>query len=300
MKTPILLLIFNRPDLTKSIFNIISSLKPEILFISADGPRQNVIGEEDQCNKSRAIVQKINWDCQVKFLLHENNLGCKKAVSTAINWFFDHVDRGIILEDDCLPDESFFVFCTDLLEKFKDDLRVGHISGNNFLAEKLKTKDSYYFSNIPHVWGWATWRRAWKNYDVHMKRWPEVKNSGLFDTFFLKNIFQKLYWNRIFQLCYENKIDTWDFQWVFCCLLYKQLSINPNLNLVKNLGFDERATHTKSKNELMNLAAEQISFPLKHPNMVMPDITADNYINKKYFKMNPLRYIYEWITQRRL
>lgn len=244
LNTPVLFLIFNRPDVTELVFEAIKKAKPKKLFVAADGPRSNKPGEKEKCEETRKLVlDGIDWDCEVKTLFREENLGCKYAVSGAISWFFENVEEGIILEDDCLPDPDFFKYCSELLEKYRNDSSVMHIGSNNFNNVSEKRKSSYYFSSYVEIWGWATWRRAWKLYDPEMKAYP-----GLDKSKFLKNTFksssEREYWTNCFNTSFENKVDTWDYQWVFCVYLNSGLCITPYTNLVTNLGFRPDATHT--------------------------------------------------------
>lgn len=240
MNTPVLFIVFNRPDTTQEVFNVIRKVKPKKLFISADGARNS--SELTLCDKTREIIKQVDWDCEVMTLFQETNLGCKLGVSTAINWFFNNVDEGIILEDDCLPSKSFFTFCEYMLNKYRYDDEVMHIGGVNFLPEM---KESYYFSRYNCIWGWATWKRAWEKYDVNMQNFPKFKEEKLINRIFSNKII-KLYWMSLFSQAFKNKIDTWDYQWTFAVWNNNGISILPGVNLISNIGFDERATHTKS------------------------------------------------------
>ena len=198
--TPILFLIFNRPDTTAQVFERISALRPKYLYIAADGPRKNKKTDVENCRQTRNIVQNIDWHCEVKILFQEKNLGCGKAPATAITWFFDHVEEGIILEDDCLPDPSFFTFCQTLLGYYRTDARVALLSGNAHYPGSLPP-ESYYFLKYPATWGWATWRRTWQQYDYELNNLPT--NSILFSEF----------WNVTFDKIYHKKMTTcWDYQ----------------------------------------------------------------------------------------
>lgn len=234
---PVLFIIFNRPDVTQVVFNRIREVKPKYLFVAADGPREGVTGELEQCNKTRKIIEQIDWDCEVKTLFRDKNLGCGKGVSSAITWFFDNVEQGIILEDDCLPDLTFFDFTALMLEKYKNEDQVKMISGTNYLFNKVKSKESYYFSKYYSIWGWATWKRAWNQFDFEIKSWPKVKLSGEFKR---KLNFSKYkmnkFWASNLDSVYNKKIDTWDIQWAYTCFLNDGLSISPINNLVSNLG----------------------------------------------------------------
>jgi len=279
LNTPVLFVIFNRPDTTKQVFYEIRKAKPKQLFIAADGPRKDHPEDTGLCQKTRAIVDQVDWDCQVSTLFRDENLGCKYAVSSAIDWFFSNVGEGIILEDDCVPDQSFFPFCEELLEKYRDDERIMMISGANFQFGKKKTEDSYYFSRYFHIWGWATWKRAWKLYDKEMKAWPEIRENG-----YLTNILseKKLvrYWEVIFNSVYNGSIITWDYQWVFSCWIQGGLSIIPNINMISNIGFDHRSTHTKGENIRANMQTERMIFPLHHPKYIIRNANADRFTER--------------------
>jgi len=274
LNVPLLFLIFNRPDTTQQVFDEIRKAQPAQLFVAADGPRKNQVADHQLCKKTREIIHQVDWDCKVFTRFQDENLGCKHAVSSAIAWFFSNVEEGIILEDDCIPDQSFFRFCQELLEKYRDDERIMMVSGNNFQFGKRRTNYSYYFSKYFHIWGWATWKRAWNYYDVDMKSWPKIKDGRwLIDI--LKDKNAEKFWEKIFENTYRGTINTWDFQWVFSCWIQNGLAILPNVNLVKNIGFDGNATHTKGKNKQANLSVNSIHFPLKNPEFVIADTEAD-------------------------
>jgi hypothetical protein len=276
LKSPVLFLVFNRPDTTKRVFEAIRQAQPSQLFVAADGPRENNPGEVERCKEARGIVQDgIDWDCEVKTLLRDKNMGCKVAVSSAIDWFFGQVKEGIILEDDCLPHPTFFGFCEELLDKYRDDERIGQISGDNFQFGRNRRKYSYYFSRYAHVWGWATWRRVWKNYDVDMKLWPEIRDDGWLQGWLgNKNLAE--YWTRIFEDVYQGKIDTWDYQWGFTCWSQNCLTVLPSVNLISNIGFSKDATHTTYENDKSaGIPAEAMKFPLVHMPFVIRDGCSD-------------------------
>jgi hypothetical protein len=280
LQTPVLFIIFNRPDFTQAVFNEIRKAKPTQLFVAADGPRETLPDDFEKCRKTREIIRQVDWDCKVSTLFQDENLGCKRGVSSAINWFFSHVEEGIILEDDCVPDQSFFPFCQELLEKYRDDQRVMMISGDNFLSRRRRTEDSYYFSKYYFIWGWASWRRAWKYYDITLKQWPVVRDGHwLLDILNDRDVVN--YWTRVFEDTYNGKIDTWDYQWIFSCWIQGGLSITPNTNLVSNIGFGEFAVNTKDKNSILsNIPVSPMLFPLKHPPFIMWDDLADRFSQK--------------------
>lgn len=283
--TPILFVVFNRPETTKLVFEEIRKRRPAYLFIAADGPRENRSEDKKRCHEVREIVSDVDWPCEVKTLFSEKNLGCKIAESSAFNWFFKNVEMGIILEDDCLPNQSFFPYCQELLERYKDDKRVMHISGDNFQKNNSNflKKESYYFSKIPHVWGWATWRRAWDLYDVEIKRWPEIKECHTLKPFFNKRGVYE-YWSYVWDKYYANKINSYDGQWVFACAVHGGLSINPSVNLISNLGFGNDSTHTKDTTLwFANMPTETMVFPLIHPKDISVDDKADAFTFRELF-----------------
>jgi hypothetical protein len=278
---PILFIIFNRPDTTQRVFERIRAARPKQLYISADGPRANRPADAEKCKATRAIVEQIDWDCEVHYRFLEENLGCRRAVSSAITWFFEQVEMGMILEDDCLPDPSFFGFATECLEKYKDDDRVFHINGSNYQLGWVRDTDySYHFSRLNSIWGWASWRRAWKHYDVNIPNWPEVKRKGYHFDFALNRV-QALTLENAFDSVYEGRMDTWDFQWTFTILSNNGLSIIPNKNLISNIGFDGEATHTVTKNKRSNLPTQPLALPLQHPPFVIEDMES----SKRLFNM---------------
>jgi len=285
LTTPILFLIFNRPDTTQKVFNEIRKVKPSQLFVAADGPRDNVQGEKEKCQKAREIIKQVDWDCDVRTLFRDKNLGCKYAVSSAIDWFFNNVEEGIILEDDCLPSQSFFWFCQELLEKYRDDERIMHIGGYKESGQNQDSHESYFFSRITHVWGWASWRRFWKFYDVNIMKFPQLKEKLKDYNFFIteEEIKPRL---RILNEVYSGKINSWGYQLNFTMRINGGLSIVPNINLVKNIGFGKDATHTHSsfRSSFINEKRE-IDFPLIHPEFIMENKNYDiKFIRKNIMK----------------
>lgn len=284
LTTPILFLIFNRLDTTKRVFAEIRKAKPTKLYIAADGPR-NEKEKKITDEVRKFVLSNIDWPCKVKTLFRDKNLGCKYAVSSAIDWFFKNEEMGIILEDDCLPSQSFFRFCQELLERYKDKNEIMHISGTN--VEKIsKIKESYFFSGCFNVWGWATWRRAWREYDVKMKDWPKwrIKSLNFMKDYSLINKIKSL---RLYELTYRGKIDTWDYQWDFCCLKSKGISIIPKKNLIKNLGFSIGTHTTNYKEREKSLKRYEINFPLIENKILKKN---ENYLKSynKFFKRSIL------------
>ena len=281
--TPIAFLIFKRPEETDRVFQVIRKIKPETLLIVADGPRNPE--EKELCEKVRRVVENIDWPCEVLKNYSETNLGCKKRISSGLDWVFQNVDRAIILEDDCLPNESFFLFCAELLEKYKDNEKIMHIGGINVQTESKKTiqNDSYYFSNIAQIWGWATWKRAWQRYDVNMNDWPKIKaEKKLIDV--LKKPILVDYFEYLFQKMYMSKLTTWDVAWTYTCMKENGLCIVPNKNLIQNIGFGQGATHSiANKGYIGEMKLEALTFPLIHPEKIEVDKTNNEVIYKKVF-----------------
>ena len=280
LKTPVLFLIFKRLDTTKQVFEQIKKAKPPRLCIAADGPREYVEGEAEKVKTVREyVLSNIDWNCEVKTLFREKNLGCGKAVSEAITWFFENEEQGIILEDDTVPSQSFFWFCEELLNRYKDEKKVWHIGGTNFQDGIIRGNGDYYFSALNHIWGWASWADRWKYYDFKLEK--------ISDDSFLKKIFKSSkeykYWKSIFEKMKSDKpIDTWDYQWTFTMWFNGGLAVLPNVNMVSNIGFCEDATHTKIENELSNKQKYELLI-VKHPASVERNVTADEYTFKKVF-----------------
>lgn len=282
MKTPVVFIIFKKINTTEKVFEVIRQVKPPKLLVIADGPRSNVPGEAEKCATTRAIIDRVDWDCEVLKNYADVNMGCKERVVSGLNWVFDTVEEAIILEDDCLPDPTFFDFCEELLERFRDDTRVMHITGTNFGITGRDKNESYYFSKRTDIWGWATWRRAWKYYDVNMSLWPEIKSSGkLLDLVNSKKEYEGKvkYWERH----YGSSADAWSYQWHFACTFQGSCSLVPNKNLVRNIGFGEEALHTKNSNRKWgNVEIEKMEFPLVHPKVFIRDTQADDsYIRQR-------------------
>ncbi|HMG83788.1 MAG TPA: hypothetical protein VK559_12180 [Ferruginibacter sp.] len=281
--TPVLLLIFNRPDTTQKVFEAIRQAKPAQLFIAADGPRDNNESDIEKCAQARKIATTVDWDCEVKTFFRNENRGCGHAPAEAISWFFEHVEQGIILEDDILPSQSFFTFCEELLEKYKHDTTIMSIGGSNFLSTSFQVKDSYIFSDYSGSWGWASWRRAWQGYDHNISSWTDKKNKEYLQQKFLPEQFLLL--ENIFnRVCNKNVADIWDFQWWYRRLLSGGFGIIPVVNLTKNIGFDAQATHTFTiGTEIKNAPLEQIIFPLVHPAQQLVNKEYDRLLSKKYY-----------------
>ena len=243
LKTAVLFLVFNRLHTTKEVFEAIRQAKPPHLYVAADGPRSNKEGEAEKVRIVRDyIMQRIDWECEVHTLFREENLGCKYAVSGAVTWFFEHEEQGIILEDDCLPSQSFFWYCESLLDRYKNDESVFSVSGDGRATESFVMKEDYAFCKYPMIWGWASWRRVWDSYDPELKDWPLQRDD--LPKKISSHIPTVRFWKNTFDLMHKKEIDTWDFQLSFLVLRYGGRCIVPNVNLITNIGFDEDASHT--------------------------------------------------------
>jgi len=282
LSTPVALIVFNRPDLTRIVFEAIKAVRPERLLVIADGPRNSE--EAVRCAEARRIIEDVDWSCEVLTNFADINLGCKERVSSGIDWVFSEAEEAIIVEDDCLADPSFFTFAEQLLRRYRDDPRVMHVGGSNFISDKIKFRHSYDFSRYTFAWGWASWRRAWQLYDKQMKSWPEKRAAGWLEDLF-ETAPEQEYWARILDATHAGEIDTWDFQWFYTCWVNHGLAIIPHVNLVSNLGFRADATHTKTAHErewLANIPRASMG-AIDHPETVTRNLVADNYISKVYF-----------------
>lgn len=274
VKSPVLFLLFNRPDVTASVFEQIRKVKPSRFYIAADGPRNNKAGEAELCQLTRSIAAKVDWDCEVKTLFRDENLGCKYAVSSGISWFFENEEEGIVLEDDCLPNEDFFRFCDTLLEKYRTDNNIKHIGGSNLQFGKKWGDASYYFSNLTHVWGWASWRRVWKEYDVELSKYRNTDSLPIFKSIFENEIIAER-WDDIFRELLDDKINTWDYQLAITNMFTNGLSIIPNVNLIRNIGFGSDATHTFNADDVVATMQLESLGNIVHPSEISPQKEAD-------------------------
>lgn len=272
-QTPILLTIFNRPDLSARLWTEIRKIKPSILYVAADGPRTGNKNDERLCEKTRQIItQGINWNCNLKLLFRKKNLGCGRAMSSAITWFFKNVSEGIILEDDCLPHPDFFPYCNKLLERYRNEDRIFMISGNGVsdnYGQKIKT--DYIFTQIPSAWGWATWRRSWEKYDFRLNKLESFKQYGNIEKIFSKIDYQK-YWLNYFNEIKYDGLNNWDYQLAFAAFKSKGLCIRPRYNLVSNLGI-------QAGNGTIKSAVPKTGLKINNfPNKIEADKQADEMI----------------------
>jgi hypothetical protein len=230
----------------------------------------------------RALCEQVDWECDVLTNYSDVNLGCRRRVASGLDWVFEQVDRAIILEDDCLPHPSFFPFCEELLVRYRDDERIAMIGGTNLQPRGRPLRDSYYFSRYPHIWGWASWQRAWKSYDIDMAAWSRIDPDWMLASILGERRAVE-FWKRNFDTACKGMVDTWDYQWVFACWAQSRLSILPRVNLISNIGFHADATHTVVDSPFANLPRETLPFPLRHPPVVVRDAAADQYTQQFHF-----------------
>lgn len=284
--SPILFIIFNRPDLTRRVFEKIRDARPLKLYVAADGAREGKM-EEMLCEETRKIIDEVDWPCEVFRLFLTENAGCKYGPANAISWFFSNEEHGIILEDDCLPSIDFFRFCDVLLEKYANDHRITQIAGCNVQANRKQQKDTYYFSHNVEVWGWASWKRVWKNYDIELQNYfeEEIENQ-IFKLFSDNNL--AVSFKNLFKDIKSGKIsDAWDYQFKFLNFFNYGLCIIPNYNLISNIGFGAGATHTfDPEDQYANIAIDELPLTISHPKYFIPDKKADLYTLYKDFGLD--------------
>ncbi len=285
-KVPVLLVTFNRLDTTKKVFEAIRQYKPDKFFVASDGAREFKEGELDIVNQVRNYVTKnVDWECEVKTLFREKNLGCGVGPFDAISWFFSNVEMGIILEDDCVPTKSFFTYCNELLEKYKYEEKILSLTGYNIIGS-IGTKESYIFSRYLYGWGWATWSRAWKKMDFKLEKYIETRNKGELKKYYHSYVERKIIDKKVDD-CIKGNVSAWDYQWIISHHMNNALTVVPRINLVENLGFsDVNSTHTKENYWDMRFLrhnSNEMAFPLIHPSEIQE--------SKKYFRKYLIREI---------
>lgn len=282
MNTPVAIIVFNRPDCTSEILKVLQQIKPTHLLVIADGPRPHVPGDAARCIEVRQLIDEmVNWNCRVDKNYSDFNLGCKRRPETGIDWVFDQVEEAIILEDDCLPDQSFFPYCQSLLQKYRYDERIMMISGYCFFDTPSHRSDSYYFSYLASTWGWATWRRAWRLNDPFLDNWSIISESKLIEKLFPEKVHSK-YWYDVFARILDGRLsDAWDYQWQLACWANSGYRIFPKVNLIKNIGHGADATHTFSPNIYSN-ELKTIELPLNSPQIMTRSYDSDRQIMNSF------------------
>jgi len=283
IKAPILLIGFNRPENTKKVFAKIREAKPKKLYFAVDGPREENKDDYILTKEVKDIISMVDWDCNVYTRFSDINQGCGYGPYNAISWVFENEDRAIILEDDCVPALPFFSYCDELLEKYKDDTRIWLISGSNFSEKGVRTKYSYFFSKYGQTWGWATWRRCWKEMDMQMSSFPLlIKQDLLKSAFYTEK--EASFFGKIFERNYYNQTTTdhiWDFQFLYTRRVNNALTIVPRKNLIRNIGY--HGTHSKKQNEFHNRLIDETYKIVSHPDFLLCDINYDNYHFKNHW-----------------
>jgi hypothetical protein len=283
MKTAVLFLVFNRPDTTAQVFEAIRKAKPPRLYVAADGPRASISGEDNKVRLVREIAAAVDWPCQVKTLFRMENIGCKDAVSGGINWFFEHEEEGIILEDDTLPSQSFFYFCEEMLDYYRSNLQIMSVTGTN-VTRGIPFAADVWYSNYALMWGWATWRRAWQKYDGNLSTWLSTGGDAPLKKIKFLNSIEKLFWKKILNNTAEGGVNTWDYQWIYSCWVNRGLTIAPKVNLVRNIGYSPDATHTTEYHPILsNLLQQEMNFPVTYPKVLEANYTADKFISSFWF-----------------
>lgn len=278
LDTAVLFIVFNRFETTRDVFDSIKKARPPRLYIASDGARSSKGDEDKKVKKIREyVIANIDWKCDVKTLFREKNIGCRLAVSSAISWFFTNEEMGIILEDDCLPSQSFFWFCEEMLKKYKNDKRIFYVTGYNSQNVWNASKHDYFFSHIGSIWGWATWRRSWNEYDINMSDIDRFIDSNGFINLFGNKIAKA----RMSEILGSRAIDTWDYQFSYAAHKNNGLACIPSCSLIKNIGFGEDATHTFGINN-DGVTLHDLKFPLRNNTIVVPDFKyiATMYKNK--------------------
>ena len=273
-QTPVVLFIFNRQTFTQSVIDILSRIKPTKLFVIADGPKSTMDSEILLCNMTRQLIDTIDWKCDLIKKFADTNIGCRNSIPSGLDFVFSHVEECIILEDDCLPELSFFKFCEELLEKYRENETIMSISGHRTDGPNEFGSESYYFSKYPNIWGWATWKNRWVKYDLRMRQWPELKDK-LWLTSILNTKVAQAYWTRIFDSML-NDLDTWDYAWVYTNWLHNGLTIRPKVNMISNIGLGNKSSRNSIyEYESKFHQAADMKFPLIHPLCIEIDQQAD-------------------------
>jgi hypothetical protein len=283
--TPIVFLIFNRPETTRRVFNQIRRARPPKLLVVADGPRMDRASDVDLCAETRDAVKNVDWPCQVLTRFCERNLGCRENVSLGLDWAFEQLEEAIILEDDCLPDPTFFPFCDELLERYRDEPRVAQICGSNYQQGNRRTAFSYYFSRHAHIWGWATWRRSWQLRDLAMSNWPQIRDSDWLRQY-TDDSAAAFYWRKMFDDSHKqdrDSLNSWAVPWTFSCWRRGAVSIIPEANLVSNIGYSGSGTHTSASTAKNQTEVGPMKFPLQHPPVIQANIEADRFTEETFY-----------------
>jgi len=298
VEIPILIIAFNRPELTKQLIGKIKSVKPSKIYIAADGPRSHVVNEVNLCEQTQNLFQtEIDWNCTVNKKFRTNNVGCKKNINEALDWFFSNEEMGIVIEDDCEVNNSFFRFCEELLIKYKNNNKIKIISGNYYFQNEVK-KDSYYFSRCPGTHGWATWKNTWFKNDKEMKSWYGLTDFFWLVLFFKFDIVKAHYFFKKFSYSYYGIINSWDYQLLYSIWKSNGLIIRPYTSLSKHIGWGSDATHSKRNDQHPEVKIHDLEFPLTHPKNINVNNKLDNCEIKQIRNLNFFVYIFYKIKKK--
>ena len=283
MKVPVVVIIFNRPDKTKLLFESISKYKPDNLFIISDGPRKNVLNDKEKVKKTREVFKNIFWKCKVLTNYSDENLGTRNRIVSGINWVFQNVEKAIFLEDDCIPSKEFFPFMDQMLNKYRTNLKIGSVCGTNFFNFKLKNKENYFFSKYQSCWGWATWKNRWQKFDKNLETLDRTKKNKLL-KFYLGSYRAYLYWHWKLDKVKNKKINSWSYIWSYTGFIKKYLHIVPKKSLIKNIGFDDSATNTRKPKYNFKVNSNfKFEFPLIHPSKIIVNNFYDKLCEDKIY-----------------
>jgi hypothetical protein len=280
-RAPVVLLLFRRPECTARVFERIRRARPPVLYLVADGPRG--ADDEEGCERARAAVARVDWPCEVRRDYAAGNLGLRERVVSGLGFVFGECERAVVLEDDCLPDPTFFDYCDAVLERWKDDERVMQVGGFSVQRGGAPTPASYYFSKYALPWGWASWARAWRHYDPSIASWPALRDGGWADAWFDGEL-ERSYWTGVFDAVHAGRIaSTWDYAWSYACWAQGGLSAVPWASLIRNVGWGPGATHTHGTVPLAEIDAVPLPLPVVHPTAVSRHRAADLYTFDHYY-----------------
>ena len=288
-KTPVLLVLYNRVEETHNLFQMIRKIKPEKLYVAADGANKNIPIDYQMCLKTRAVIMP-EWKCEIKFLFHDEHLGKSKNIHQAVSWMFEEEEEGIILFDDTLPNLDFFHYCEQLLEKYRNVPEIMHIGANYLERKKKYLKNSYHYTAYSFIWGFATWKRAWQGFELEIKSDPE-KVFKVIDQY-VKNPFEKMFCHRIYHALKKHNLDYWEYQYNYHIWTHYGLCISPNVNLVTNVGFKKRKRRIR---KLMKKTSPIL--PLQHPEKIERNLRADAYTFKKVYQRKLFRIFSDWFDE---
>ena len=282
MKIPVVVIIFNRPDKAKKLYESLSKYKPDKLFIISDGPRKNFENDEEKVRQSREIFKHIDWNCEVLFNESKTNLGCRNRIISGLNWVFHKVEKAIILEDDCIPSKEFFSFMEEMLERYQSNIKIGSICGTNLFSENTKVNESYFFSKYQDSWGWGTWRDRWQKLDSNLDNLDKIKKRK-FLKFYLGSFRAYFYWHWKLNKAKNRKMDSWAIIWTFTGFINEYLHVIPKKSLIENIGFDDSATNTKLKYNIKITNNSNFEFPIIHPSKILVNNFYDQYVEDKIY-----------------